>query len=95
MLLTRDNEPFRIAEALAWSATWGMGVALGVAAGGWLTVVGGSGAPGAEGLQPVSDLVVLPAMAFAIVVAAQMVVRVAVAALRGRRADGRNEQGQR
>lgn len=95
MLLAHDNSPFRVADALAWSATWGLGVALGVAAGGWLTVVGGSGAPGAEGLQPVSDLVVLPAIAFVVVVAAQMIVRIAVAAFRGRRADGRAEQGQR
>ncbi len=45
---------------LFWALTWGLGVAIGVAAGGWLTVVGGSGAPGTESLDFVGDLIVLP-----------------------------------
>jgi hypothetical protein len=52
-----------VGTAIFWAATWGVGVALGVAAGGWLTVVGGSGAPGAESLDVMQDVVYLPAAA--------------------------------
>lgn len=91
MLLNRKGERFRIAEALLWSVSWGLGAAIGVALGGWLTLVGGAGAPGASGLDPVSDLVVLPGAAFVVVVALQLVVRIAAAALRGR-SHGRGER---
>lgn len=84
MLVGRNNERFRIAEALMWSLTWAMGVALGVALGGWLTLVGGAGAPGADALDPVSDLFLLPGIVFVVVAAVQFAVRVFVAALRGR-----------
>jgi len=84
MLLSRTGERFRIGEALLWSASWGLGAAIGVALGGWLTLVGGAGAPGTSGLDPVSDLVVLPGVAFVVVVLLQLVVRVAAAAIRGR-----------
>ena len=49
--------------AMFWAATWGVGVAIGVAVGGWLTVVGGAGAPGAESLDIMSDVVLLPLVA--------------------------------
>ena len=84
MLLNRKREPLRMAEALVWSVSWGAGAAIGVALGGWLTLVGGSGAPGATGLDPVSDLVVLPAAAFGSVVLVHIVGQLVVAALRGR-----------
>ena len=90
MLRNRTGERFRIAEALLWSASWGFGAAIGVALGGWLTLVGGAGAPGTSGLDPVSDLVVLPGVAFAVVLLLQLVVRVTAAAVRGR-AQGRGE----
>lgn len=84
MLVARNQERFRLAEALLLSVSWGVGVAAGVALGGWLTLVGGAGAPGTGGLDPISDLVVLPGAAFLVVVAVQLVVRVSAAALRGR-----------
>lgn len=46
-----------------WASTWAVGVALGTAAGAWLSVVGASGAPGAQGLDVVSELLVTPALA--------------------------------
>ncbi len=91
MLLDRHGERFRLAEALFWSASWGLGAALGVALGGWLTLVGGSGAPGAEGLDPVIDLGVLPLGAFAVVTLGHLVGQFIVAALRGR-AQARGER---
>lgn len=51
-----------IGGRLFWALTWGVGVAVGVALGGWLTVVGGAGAPGLEALDTVEDLFVLPAV---------------------------------
>ena len=68
---------FRFGPALFWAATWGVGVAFGVALGGWLTVVGGSAAPGVESLQVFEDLLVVPGFAglvvFAVHLAGQMV----------------------
>ena len=57
----------RFARAFFWAATWGVGVAIGVALGGWLTVVGGAGTPGVEALDLTQDVVVLPAIAGSIV----------------------------
>ena len=57
----------RIARALFWAATWGVGVAIGVALGGWLTVVGGAGTPGVEALDLTQDMIVLPAIAGSVV----------------------------
>lgn len=59
----------RLARSLFWALTWGLGVALGVAVGGWLTVVGGTGAPGAGSLDIMQDVVVLPLAAGGAVVA--------------------------
>ncbi len=84
MLASRDGGRYRVGEGLLWSVTWALGVAVGVAAGGWLTVTGGAGAPGAPALDPLSDLVLLPGAAFAVVFGLQVAVRLAGAALRGR-----------
>ena len=46
-------------QRLFWSLTWGVGVALGVAAGGWLTIAG-SGVVGLDSPDLMNDLVVLP-----------------------------------
>lgn len=88
MLLASDGQPFRITSALLWSCTWALGAALGVALGGWLTLVGGEGAPGATALDPISDLVVLPGAAFLLVLAVELLVRTIAAALRGARPRG-------
>jgi len=83
MLLGRDRERFRLAEALFWSATWGVGAAIGVALGGWLTVVGGSGAPGSGGLDVSTDLVVLPVATFVVVCAIHLCGQLLAATVRG------------
>lgn len=83
MLLDRAGTRFRLPAALLWSFTWAFGVAVGVALGGWLTLVGGSGAPGAEGLDPLVDLIVLPGAAFAVMLTVQLAVRMSVAGFRG------------
>lgn len=49
-----------IAASVFWAATWGVGVAIGVALGGWLTVVGGAGTPGADSLDLAEDVIMLP-----------------------------------
>lgn len=84
MLLNRHRERFSVREALFWAATWGLGAAVGVALGGWLTLVGGSGAPGAEGLDPVVDLGLLPLGAFGAVFLMHLLGQLVAAALRGR-----------
>lgn len=58
---------------LFWAGTWGVGVAIGVAAGGWLTVIGGDASvPGAESLRLTWDVLVLPALAGGFVFAAHL-----------------------
>jgi len=47
-------------RATLTAATWSLGVAIGVALGGWLTVTSGSGAPGATALDVGRDLVLVP-----------------------------------
>lgn len=91
MLLNRHRERFRIAEALFWSFSWGLGAAIGVALGGWLTLVGGSGAPGAEGLDPLVDLGLLPLGAFVAVALVHLAGQLVAAGLRGR-AEAGSEQ---
>jgi hypothetical protein len=49
-------------------------VALGVALGGWLTVVGGAGAPGTESLDIAEDVLLLPGLAGTAVFAVHLVV---------------------
>lgn len=53
-----------LARRCFWAGTWGAGVVIGVAAGGWLTVIGGEGSvPGVEPLRITRDVVVLPLLA--------------------------------
>jgi hypothetical protein len=84
VLLNRRGERLGVREALFWAASWGVGAAIGVALGGWLTLVGGSGAPGAEGLDPVVDLGLLPLGAFGAVMLVHLLGQLVAAALRGR-----------
>ncbi len=51
---------FSLKGAAFWAATWGVGMAIGVALGGWLTAVGGTAAPGFESIEFDVDLVLLP-----------------------------------
>lgn len=85
MLLARSGQPFRIAPALGWATTWALGAAAGVALGGYLTLVSGSGAPGKQALDPTLDLVVLPGVAFGVMLAAHFCGQLIAAVVRGRR----------
>ena len=71
-------------EALFWSLTWGVGAGLGVALGGWLTAVGGSGAPGAGGMDIGTDLVGLPFAVLGVVTLVHLVAQILASAVRGR-----------
>lgn len=73
-----------IGWAAFWSATWAVGVTLGVALGGWLTLVGGSGAPGAASLDVTHDVIALPLIAGAVVFAVLFIGRLLVSFLRRR-----------
>jgi hypothetical protein len=59
--------PARIARAALWSLPWSVGVGVGVALGGWLTVAGGSGSPGVLELNLGHDLLVVPLICSAVV----------------------------
>lgn len=91
-LVARDGSPFRAGGALFWALTWGVGTAVGVALGGWLTLVGGAGAPGTEALEPLADLVILPAIAGGSVTLVHLMGQLIAAAIRGRRAVSPAEQ---
>lgn len=67
MLLASNGEPLKPHAVLAWALTWALGAGLGVGLGGYLTLTSGAGAPGNTALDPVIDLVVLPLVAFAVV----------------------------
>lgn len=84
MLRGRDQERLRLSEALFWSLSWGVGAGIGVALGGWLTVVGGSGAPGAGGLDIGVDVIALPLATFAVVSLVHLLGQLVASALRGR-----------
>jgi hypothetical protein len=86
-LVQKGGRPLTAGRAVAFSAAWGLGAAVGVALGAWLTLVGQAGAPGVEGLDPGTDLVVVPLAAFAIVFVAHLGLQLTVAWMRGRRAD--------
>lgn len=86
ILVARSGAPFSLRRALAWAVTWAIGAGIGVALGGWLTLIGGSGAPGVEALNPWSDLVLLPLAAFAVVLVVHLVGQLVSAVVRGRRA---------
>lgn len=92
MLVARDRERFRLAEALFWSVTWGVGAALGVALGGWLTLVGGSGAPGTGALDVWTDLVILPVSTFVVVVVIHLCGQLIAGAVRGRTRENSDQQ---
>lgn len=93
MLLTRGGRRLKVGEAVLWSFTWGLGAALGVALGGWLTLVGGSGAPGTAALDPLADLVLLPGGALVLVFGVHLAVTLIAAALRGGAVAGADVQG--
>jgi len=78
------EERVRLSEALFWALTWGIGVGGGVALGGWLTVVGGSGAPGVGGLDVGGDLIVLPLSVAALVMLVHLLGQYVASVLRGR-----------
>lgn len=72
-----------VLRGVFWAATWGLGAAIGVALGGWLTVVGGgAGAPGADSLDLVQDVVVLPLIVGGIVFVVHVLGQVIVAGVR-------------
>lgn len=93
MLAGPGETAFSVPRAVLYSASWGLGAAIGVALGGWLTLVGGAGAPGAAGIDPVSDLVVVPLAAFGIVGGVHLSAQLITALLRGgtrQRSEGEN-----
>ncbi len=80
----------RFARALFWAATWGVGVEIGVALGGWLTVVGGAGTPGVEALDLTQDVVVLPAIAGSVVFVIHLLGQGIASSPKTRTSDGRS-----
>jgi len=84
VLVGRNQERFSVPGALFWALSWGVGAALGVALGGWLTLVGGSGSPGAAGLDALVDLGVLPGGALIAVTLVHLAGQLFAAVLRGR-----------
>lgn len=97
MPVSRDGVEFSFARAVLWAAAWGVGAAVGVALGGWLTLVGAAGAPGTAGLDIVSDLVIVPLGAFVVVTGVHLAGQHIVAMLRGGPVKGGEQQngGQR
>lgn len=73
---------FGFARAAFWSLTWGAGVAVGVALGGWLTVAGGSATPGVEALDVGQDLVRLPLLAGTAVFTVHLIGQAVVSSIR-------------
>ena len=74
--------------AIGWASTWAFGAALGVAVGGYLTLVSGTGAPGQAAIDPATDLLVLPLVAFAIVFCVHLGGQLVAGVLRARRRPG-------
>jgi hypothetical protein len=56
----------RIARAALWSLPWSIGIGIGVALGGWLTVAGGSGSPGVSALDLGHDILTVPLLCSAL-----------------------------
>lgn len=72
-----------VLRGIFWAATWGVGAAIGVALGGWLTVVGGgAGAPGVEALDLTEDLLLLPLLAGGVVFGVHLAGQLLVALVR-------------
>ncbi|MDP2182475.1 MAG: hypothetical protein Q8K99_07885 [Actinomycetota bacterium] len=87
------RESFSGGRAMLWAATWGAGVAIGVALGGWLTVVGGVGTPGPSSLSLTEDVFVLPGLAGGVVFLFHLAGQILVAAIRSRRSARGSDQG--
>lgn len=87
-LLAKDGTQLRWGAAIGWALSWGVGAAIGIAAGAWLTVVGEAGAPGVESLDPTSDLVMLPLAALVVVSLVHLAVQAGAAKVRGMRSGG-------
>jgi hypothetical protein len=70
----------RIARDALWAVPWSIGVGIGVALGGWLTVAGGSGSPGVLALDLGHDLLVVPlicsALAFVVLFGGRLLLAV-------------------
>jgi hypothetical protein len=86
-LVQKGGRPLTAGRAFAMSFAWGLGAAIGVALGAWLTLVGEAGAPGIEGLDTGTDVFVVPLAAFAVVFVAHLGLQVTIAWVRGRRID--------
>ena len=84
-LVARGGQSYRAGRAVLWAFSWGLGAAIGVAAGAWLTVVGEASAPGIEAIDPGVDLIALPAAAFATVFVIHLFAQAIAALVRGRR----------
>lgn len=76
---------FRPGATALWGATWAVGVTLGVALGGWLTVVGEAGAPGGAALDLSTDVIGLPLAAGASVFVVYFIGDWLVSRIRARR----------
>jgi hypothetical protein len=85
VLLARSGVTFRWSRAVAWALSWGVGAALGVAAGAWLTVVGEAGAPGVGSIDPGMEFVTLPLAALVVVSAVHLGGQVVAGMWRGAR----------
>lgn len=83
---------FQPLRAAFWAGTWGVGVALGVALGGWLTVVGGTGTPGVESLDLAEDVIALPLAVGGAVFAVHFVGQIVVALIRRGRSKAGHEE---
>jgi len=83
-----------LGSAVFWAATWGVGVAIGVALGGWLTVVGGAGTPGVESLDIIEDVLLLPGIVGFVVFCVHLVGQGLVGIIRRDRAPGDSDDDQ-
>ena len=82
MPASTGGDGLNVGSAVFWSLTWSVGIAIGVALGGWLTVVGGSGAPGVTSLDVTHDLIVVPLLSGLVAFIVLLVARVLVALVR-------------
>lgn len=78
----------KLTRAMFWAGTWAAGTALGVALGGWLTVVGSAGAPGVASLDLVEDVLLLPGLVGLAVFALHLAGQAIVGGVRRRRSTG-------
>jgi len=71
-----------------WAATWGVGVACGVAAGAWLSAAGSLGAPGAESLDVGRELLTVPLATGCVLMVIYVMVAGILRSTRQRASDG-------